>query len=342
MELMFHHCPPLQPFASGVATIYKDFRTYKSLVPVCGCILLNPEMTKCILVQGYGSGTWGFPRGKINKDEPMSSCALREVYEETGYDASSNLLLDEFIDFKNRKQAVRLYLCPNVPSDTRFETRTRKEIKKISWFRIEQLPMSFESKKQPGTKFFSVPPVVVSHLRSWIKKHKGGKKSTKKKKKGKQQSGGGGGGEAKGRPAGMSDPSFPTDSEISGRELSERTLVPWEPSDDEDSDNSEYQLKLSGKGQVWNQWAANHEKFGYVSDYNPEDYTTKLDESNAVYAERLLQSYGVRKVKKKANHNASLPPSAVVASVPKKLLQREQPKETSLVKSKAMNAFDEL
>lgn len=41
VELMFHHCPSLQPYASGVRTIYKDFKEYKSSVPVCGCILLN-------------------------------------------------------------------------------------------------------------------------------------------------------------------------------------------------------------------------------------------------------------------------------------------------------------
>lgn len=45
------------------------------------------DLTKVVMVQGYGSTSWSFPKGKINKDEPPSSCALREVYEETGYDA---------------------------------------------------------------------------------------------------------------------------------------------------------------------------------------------------------------------------------------------------------------
>jgi mRNA-decapping enzyme subunit 2 len=46
VELVFHHCPSLQPYAASVDTIYKDFRAYKNSVPVCGCILINPRFTK--------------------------------------------------------------------------------------------------------------------------------------------------------------------------------------------------------------------------------------------------------------------------------------------------------
>ncbi len=254
------------------------------------------------MVQGYGSKTWGFPRGKINKDEQPSSCALREVLEETGYDASANLLLEEYIDFTNRKQQIRLYLCPNVAEDTMFETRTRNEIKKIAWFKIEELPMSFEARKQPGINMFSVPPVLVSQLRSWVKKRTGKQKGKTKKKKGglkkigsaqkpaqkqqQQQQ------QVKGESVGLSDPNFPTDSEISGKSLVERDLVPWEPSDDDNYDSAEMQLNKSTEG--WNQWEANHQKFGFVSTYDPEDYTTKLDLSKAQYADKLLAAYGIR------------------------------------------------
>jgi mRNA-decapping enzyme subunit 2 len=46
VELVFHHCPSLQPYAASVDTIYKDFRAYKNSVPVCGCILINPRFSK--------------------------------------------------------------------------------------------------------------------------------------------------------------------------------------------------------------------------------------------------------------------------------------------------------
>jgi 8-oxo-dGTP pyrophosphatase MutT (NUDIX family) len=323
VELIFHHCPPLQAYASDVASIYKDFKTYKSGVPVCGCILLNSRLTKVVLVLGYGSKSWSFPRGKINKDEQPSACALREVLEETGYDASANLLLDEYIDFTNRKQAIRLYLCPDVAEDTVFETRTRNEIRQIKWFKVSQLPMSYEASKQPGLNLFSVPPVLVSQLRSWIKKRKGGGNgngaapppgSAKKKKgKGKQQRQ-----PQQQQQQQLSDPHFPTDSEISNRQFTERDLIPWEPEDDS-LDSSDLQLNKSVEG--WNQWQANHEKFGFVSTYDIEDYTTKLDLSKAEYADKLLASFGIRPTKKKQSDGIP------VAVTSKKSLKQPQPQQ---------------
>jgi mRNA-decapping enzyme subunit 2 len=49
-------------------------------VPVMGAIMLNPALDKCLLVKSWGSnGAWGFPRGKISKDEADADCARREV-----------------------------------------------------------------------------------------------------------------------------------------------------------------------------------------------------------------------------------------------------------------------
>jgi ADP-ribose pyrophosphatase YjhB (NUDIX family) len=50
-------------------------------IPTCGGIIMNKEMTKVLLVQGFG-GNWSFPRGKINQeyqDEQLTECAIREV-----------------------------------------------------------------------------------------------------------------------------------------------------------------------------------------------------------------------------------------------------------------------
>ena len=71
---------------------------YKTRVPVCGGIMLNDTWDKVksilfsceyissgrvvqvVLVKGWKSSSgWGFPKGKINQNEPPHECAVREV-----------------------------------------------------------------------------------------------------------------------------------------------------------------------------------------------------------------------------------------------------------------------
>lgn len=57
--------------------------TYRLRVPVCGAIILNATMDKCLLVKGWSSKAgWGFPKGKINQNEENDNCAVREVSRE--------------------------------------------------------------------------------------------------------------------------------------------------------------------------------------------------------------------------------------------------------------------
>jgi 8-oxo-dGTP pyrophosphatase MutT (NUDIX family) len=79
---VFEHCPLLQPYLAdhSIDEIFASFTHYKTRVPVCGAILLNTTLDKCLLVKGWHSrSSWGFPKGKINKDEPELECAKREV-----------------------------------------------------------------------------------------------------------------------------------------------------------------------------------------------------------------------------------------------------------------------
>lgn len=55
--------------------------------------------------------------------------ASLQVLEETGFDISDLIDVGEYIDFKMHEQLSRLYLVPNVPMDTKFQPRTRNEIK---------------------------------------------------------------------------------------------------------------------------------------------------------------------------------------------------------------------
>jgi mRNA-decapping enzyme subunit 2 len=132
---IFQHCPLLSSFSEyHHATAFSEFLNYKTRVPVRGAIMLNDAMDQVVLVKGWKKGAnWSFPRGKINKDEADLDCAVREVYEETGFDIlGAGLVSDEkhqkHIEITLREQNMRLYVFRGVPMDTHFEPRTRKEI----------------------------------------------------------------------------------------------------------------------------------------------------------------------------------------------------------------------
>ena len=58
----------------------RRWREYKIRIPCYGCIILNEDNTKAILVKGWkASSGWSFPKGKINKDEKEEDCAARCV-----------------------------------------------------------------------------------------------------------------------------------------------------------------------------------------------------------------------------------------------------------------------
>lgn len=127
--LLFRHCPLLHQWRDRHLEAYEYFLSYKFRVPVCGAILLNRSLTHCVLVKGWSSRAgWGFPRGKINKEEKDANCAIREVLEETGFDIEPLLDESHYVERTIRGQRVRLFVVPGVPDDAVFVPQTRKEI----------------------------------------------------------------------------------------------------------------------------------------------------------------------------------------------------------------------
>ncbi|KAH6687496.1 mRNA-decapping enzyme [Plectosphaerella plurivora] len=186
---IFQHCPLLAPFSVENHTrAFEEFLQYKTRVPVRGAILLNEAMDSTILVKGWKKGAnWSFPRGKINKDEDDLECAIREVYEETGYDLHAAGLVPKdrevkHIEITMREQQMRLYVFRNVPMETHFAPRTRKEISKIQWYRLSELP-AFRRKganandqndaavAANANKFYMVAPFLVP-LKKWVVQQK--------------------------------------------------------------------------------------------------------------------------------------------------------------------------
>ncbi|KAL6238560.1 hypothetical protein BDW75DRAFT_13906 [Aspergillus navahoensis] len=182
---IFQHCPLMANWSRyHHITAFSEFLAYKTRVPVRGAIMLNQEMDQVVLVKGWKKGAnWSFPRGKINKDEKDLDCAIREVYEETGYDVRKAGLVpgDEnvkFIEITMREQHMRLYVFRGVPLDAYFEPRTRKEISKIEWWKLSDLPTLKKSKQfdqgqaaANANKFYMVAP-FLHPLKKWIAQQK--------------------------------------------------------------------------------------------------------------------------------------------------------------------------
>lgn len=105
------------------------------------------------------------------------------MYEETGFDISKLAVEEEFIEGVLNYQYTRLYLIRNVPIETIFVPRTRKEIKYCKWFCVDHLPVHKTdqvSKAHLGinaNSFFMIMP-FVKRLKKWIaEKQNGGKYS---------------------------------------------------------------------------------------------------------------------------------------------------------------------
>lgn len=164
---IFQHIPFLIPHVPHIDAVLEQWREYKQNVPTFGAIVLNEDMTKVLLVQSYWArNSWGFPKGKVNEDEEPLHCAVREVLEETGFDISNLIDKSEYIESIINDQVVRLYIISGVQEDTKFQPKTRKEIKNVEWFDVADLPNN-KKDMTPKVKigvgpnaFFMVVPFV--------------------------------------------------------------------------------------------------------------------------------------------------------------------------------------
>ncbi|XP_077285434.1 decapping mRNA 2 [Arctopsyche grandis] len=171
---IFQHIPFLQKHKSNLANILDNWREYKLSVPTYGAIILNEDLSHVLLVQSFlTKASWGFPKGKVNEDEEPWLCACREVLEETGFDITPHLNKNDFIESTIHDQLVRLYIVGYIPKTTKFQPRTRNEIKACEWFPLIDLPSNRKDvtpKIKMGVNpnaFFMVLP-FVKRLKRWV------------------------------------------------------------------------------------------------------------------------------------------------------------------------------
>uniref|UniRef100_A0A8D0B036 m7GpppN-mRNA hydrolase n=1 Tax=Salvator merianae TaxID=96440 RepID=A0A8D0B036_SALMN len=178
-KAVFSHCPFLLPQGEDVQKVLDEWKEYKMGVPTYGAIILDETLENVLLVQGYlAKSGWGFPKGKVNKEEAPHDCAAREVFEETGFDIKDFINKDDYIELRINDQLARLYIIPGIPKETKFNPKTRREIRNIEWFSIDKLPchkndMTPKSKLglAPNKFFMAIP--FIRPLRDWLSRRYG-------------------------------------------------------------------------------------------------------------------------------------------------------------------------
>lgn len=114
----------------------------KSLpVVVAGGGMVHNNKGKILFI--YRNGKWDLPKGKLEKNETIEECALREVWEETGVE---NLKISEFITttyhvFKrNNKLKLKETHWYKMTSDYEGELKPEagEGIKKVKWKNFEK------------------------------------------------------------------------------------------------------------------------------------------------------------------------------------------------------------
>ena len=113
----------------------KLFNRYKKTLPIYGSIILNPELSKVLLVQNVNSQSWSFPKGKQELGESESQSVIRETLEETNFLVASRL--DTAKRIKHRK--ATFFIIENVPEYFIFVPWKRTEISNVAWHRVDTL-----------------------------------------------------------------------------------------------------------------------------------------------------------------------------------------------------------
>jgi mRNA-decapping enzyme subunit 2 len=146
--------------------LYERWRDYCRKVPQMGCILLNAELTKALLVQSKGH--WMFPRSKVNEGEKWAECAYRVAEDELGVDASPVLLSDSpYLDYADPETNTfaRFFLATGVelPPDA------GSGLDGVEWFPLEELPGWTD--RAPAGSFYIVEPLIAG-LKKWCKEER--------------------------------------------------------------------------------------------------------------------------------------------------------------------------
>jgi len=121
----------------GKIIFYEECLEHKD-INVCGCIIMNKQKDKLLLIKGTISECWGFPKGALENGESTIECAIRETIEETGIDVTINK--------DSRKEIINGITYYHTIIDDEIILNNKNidsnEISDIMWYYIEELKHS--------------------------------------------------------------------------------------------------------------------------------------------------------------------------------------------------------
>ena len=105
-------------------------------VKSCGCIVI--ENNKVLLIQ-QKKGNWGFPKGRVEKNESECETAIREVKEETNIDViiedKNKKYIDTYYSKKDEFKEVVFFLGKRVGGEIKPQ---ENEIKNVEWVDLSE------------------------------------------------------------------------------------------------------------------------------------------------------------------------------------------------------------
>ena len=119
---------------------WKDFCSKYKIVNAAGGIVFND--TKLLMI--FRNGLWDLPKGKVEPDENLKECAIREVEEETGVKdltikgkeiISYHIYSTEFEDILKKTT----WYIMNTKYDKKLIPQIDEGIEKASWVSIQEI-----------------------------------------------------------------------------------------------------------------------------------------------------------------------------------------------------------
>jgi len=99
-------------------------------------IVFNEDRTQVLLIKRRDIPVWVIPGGGLDQDENPEQGALREVFEETGYEASIIRKVAEYLPVNKMTQLSHLYECRIAKGSA----KTGAETQDVQFFPLKALP----------------------------------------------------------------------------------------------------------------------------------------------------------------------------------------------------------